>query len=61
MLRTSPAYFARKFADDPAAPLRARVLRELAGTDAFAVHPSLDQSLAIQGGLPAGRGEETAL
>jgi hypothetical protein len=32
LLRTSPAYFARKFADDPAAPLRARVLRELVGT-----------------------------
>ena len=30
-LRTSPAYFARKFADDPEAPLRARVLRELVG------------------------------
>jgi len=34
-LRRSGAYFARKFADNPAAPVRARVLRELAGTDAF--------------------------
>lgn len=30
-LRTTPAFFARKFVDDPQAPVRARVLRELAG------------------------------
>jgi hypothetical protein len=33
-LRTSPAFFARRFADDARAPLRIRVLRELAGTEA---------------------------
>lgn len=30
-LRASPAYFARKFTEDPADPARVRVLRELAG------------------------------
>jgi hypothetical protein len=34
-LRKSSAYFARKFADNPLAPVRARVLRELVGTDPF--------------------------
>ena len=34
-LRRSSAFFARKFADDPAATVRVRVLRELAGSDAF--------------------------
>lgn len=34
-LKTTPAYFARKFPDDPAAPIRLRVLEELAGTKAF--------------------------
>jgi hypothetical protein len=33
LLRSSPAYFARKFADDPAAALRTRVLRELVGVE----------------------------
>jgi hypothetical protein len=31
VLRASQAYFARKFPDDPAAPVRQRVLSELAG------------------------------
>ena len=35
-LRKSPAYFARKFADDPAAPVRIRVLGELAGRPVLA-------------------------
>ncbi len=34
-LRRSTAYFARKFADNPVAPVRARVLVELVGTDAL--------------------------
>ncbi|NPC55548.1 hypothetical protein [Caenimonas soli] len=34
-LRRSDAFFARKFADNPAAPARVKVLRELAATDAF--------------------------
>jgi len=32
-LRDSPAFFARKFPDDPAAPVRLRVLAELVGVD----------------------------
>jgi hypothetical protein len=32
-LERSGAYFARKFADNPMAPVRVRVLRELAGTE----------------------------
>jgi hypothetical protein len=35
LLRKSPAYFARKFPDDPSAPVRTRVLEDLAGTKAF--------------------------
>jgi hypothetical protein len=34
-LRKSPAYFARKFPDDPLAPVRTKVLEELVGTNAF--------------------------
>ncbi|MDB5932481.1 MAG: hypothetical protein JWR60_4188 [Polaromonas sp.] len=34
-LRDSPAYFARKFADDPTAAVRLRVLDELVMTDSF--------------------------
>lgn len=34
-LKNSPAYFARKFPDDPAAPIRTRVLAELVGPRAF--------------------------
>ena len=41
-LRRSSAYFARKFADDPAAPARVRVLRELAESDAAAGSTRLD-------------------
>ena len=33
LLRASNAFFARKFPDDPAAPVRARVLAELAGAN----------------------------
>jgi len=32
-LRAAPAFFARKFPDDPAAPVRMEVLRELVGVD----------------------------
>lgn len=35
-LRASPAFFARKFRDDPLAPVRLRVLSELAGCPALA-------------------------
>ncbi len=38
-LRASPAYFARKFPDEPAAPVRAKVLGELAGVHAFLDFP----------------------
>lgn len=34
-LKKSPAFFARKFADDPSAPVRIKVLEELVGTKAF--------------------------
>jgi hypothetical protein len=34
-LKNSPAYFARKFPDDPGAPVRTRVLDELVGSRAF--------------------------
>jgi hypothetical protein len=34
-LKKSPAYFARKFPDDPAAPVRAKVLAEMVGPRAF--------------------------
>lgn len=34
-LRASRAFFARKFPDDPTAPVRVRVLGDLAGADAF--------------------------
>jgi hypothetical protein len=34
-LKKSPAYFARKFPDDPGAPVRTRVLDELVGRRAF--------------------------
>ncbi|NMM06053.1 hypothetical protein [Polaromonas sp.] len=34
-LKNSPAYFARKFPDDPGAPVRSRVLHELVGTRAL--------------------------
>jgi hypothetical protein len=34
-LKKSPAYFARKFPDDPVAPIRTRVLAELVGRRAF--------------------------
>ena len=40
-LRNSPAYFARKFPDDPAAPVRRRVLAELAGQGVFVPNRSL--------------------
>ncbi|MDB5869987.1 MAG: hypothetical protein JWP96_2319 [Polaromonas sp.] len=35
LLRDSAAYFARKFTDDPAAPVRLRVLDELVGASTF--------------------------
>ena len=34
-LKTIPAFFARKFPEDPASPVRTRVLEELVGTKAF--------------------------
>lgn len=34
-LKAIPAFFARKFPDDPASPVRIRVLEELVGTKAF--------------------------
>lgn len=34
-LKKVPAFFARKFPEDPASPVRTRVLEELAGTKAF--------------------------
>jgi hypothetical protein len=39
-LRQSTAFFARKFADDPDDPLRARVLSELVGLDSIAGDPA---------------------
>lgn len=38
-LRAVPAFFARKFPDDPAAPIRMRVLAELAGSGRPAAKP----------------------
>lgn len=48
-LKATPAFFARKFADDPGAALRRRVLRELAGiggpgsTPVAGLHPGADR------------------
>jgi hypothetical protein len=41
-LRRSSAFFARKFADDPAAPVRVQVLRELADSNAAAGSTQFD-------------------
>ena len=38
-LKAIPAFFARKFPDDPAAPIRIRVLAELVGSGLSAEHP----------------------
>jgi hypothetical protein len=38
-LKSIPAFFARKFPDDPAAPIRIRVLTELVGSDLSAQWP----------------------
>ena len=50
-LRTSAAYFARKFPDNPAAPIRARVLRELVATDPF-TPSNFDPALAPAARIP---------
>jgi hypothetical protein len=64
-LRESPAFFARKFPDDPEAPVRLRVLRELAGVGPSSasdgiVMPSGQDAIATLTGAPphpGGRGE----
>ncbi len=40
LLRESPAFFARKFPDDPSAPVRSSVLRELLGITSSAPGPA---------------------
>ena len=55
-LKATPAYFAGKFPDDPAAPIRLRVLHELANTDPFRAFADI-QKVNVQdlnNFLPAG-------
>ncbi|TFY96890.1 hypothetical protein EZ242_19650 [Ramlibacter rhizophilus] len=42
VLQTSPKYFARKFPDDPNAPIRTRVLRELVGQQSRQIKAASD-------------------
>jgi hypothetical protein len=53
-LRNSPAYFARKFEDDPTAPVRLRALRELAGiaTLGDAAHEAQFESWPVRRAAP---------
>lgn len=53
-LRNSPAYFARKFADNPFAPVRARVLRELAAAEVLT--PSEPESVSTSPARPPAEG-----
>lgn len=51
-LKKIPAFFARKFPDDPASPIRTRVLEELVGTQAFA--GAARQACKVQTSSPNG-------
>lgn len=62
LLKASPKYFARKFPDDPASPLRLRVLKELVGVDPGALadvpepakHPDARAGASIDNPVPGG-------
>ena len=51
-LRKTPAFFARKFPDDPASPIRIRVLEELVGAKVFA--GPAREACRVQATHPAG-------
>lgn len=51
-LEGSGAYFARKFADSPMAPVRVRVLRELAGTEPLYCPVSAEEAREVAAAKP---------
>ena len=53
MLRGAPKFFARKFPDDPAAPVRLQVLRDLVDVEPWPVE--VQQAQQDQAGLRSGR------